>query len=260
MDNGGASTARMLEEAGIGPGMRVLDVGCGPGDVSLRLAAIVGPGGQVTGLDRDDASLVRARERARAEGVGNVEFVSGDLDATILPPGSFDAVVGRRVLMYLPDPRRSLRALGGVLRPGGVIAFQEHDSARVGPDPLPRLHARIHGQIWRTIAHEGGNLHMGLGLAAALRDAGFAIEGIRVEATMLIPEQDNLVSRLATMMIPRMVAAGVATANEHDADQLERQLADERAASDAPLSWETIFAVWARAKQDGPARFTSVRD
>jgi len=226
--------------------MRVLDVGCGLGDVSLRLAALVGSDGHVTGVDRDEAALARARDRAVAAGIGQVEFVAGDLDAEVLPSGPFDAIVGRRVLMYLPDPRRALRALAKVMRSGGLIVFQEHDSARVEGAPLPPLHARLRDMMWRMITHEGGNLHMGYELVPALRDAGFTIEGLQVEASMFIPEQDNLIAKMFPMMMPRLVAAGVATPSDFDLDQLERQLADERAECGVPLSWETIFGAWAR--------------
>lgn len=247
MDNGGAFTARMLAEAGLVSGMRVLDVGCGNGEVSIKLAALVGPNGHVVGVDRDLAALERARERVRIEGHKNVELVAGDLDGGDLPPGPFDAIVGRRVLMYLPNPRRTLRALRALMRSGGMIAFQEHDSARVEANPLPPIHARLHELLWRTIAAEGGNTHMGFELVPALRDVGFDINGVLVDATMLTPELENPVAQVGALMLPRMIAAGVATAGELDPDLLARQLADERERSNIPLSWETIFGVWARA-------------
>src|SRR5438128_110207 len=69
---------RFLEDAGIGPGMRVLEIGSGAGDVALVAAELVGPSGTVTGVDMNGALLEKARERARSAGLGNVTFVVGD--------------------------------------------------------------------------------------------------------------------------------------------------------------------------------------
>ena len=95
-------TERLLRDAGIGAGMRVLDIGCGMGDVSMLAAQLVGPSGQVVGVDLDGLALARARERASALGLANVTFVQSDVtrpDASAL----FDAIVGRLVLQFLPD-------------------------------------------------------------------------------------------------------------------------------------------------------------
>ncbi len=137
---------RPLIDAGVRPGMWVLDVGCGRGDVSLMVRDLVGPDGHVRGVDRDPRPLSAARERARDLGLDNVAFDAVDLGGADLPPGPFDVVVGRRVLMYLPDPADVVRRLATAVRPGGLIVFQESDATitPAGRVPMP-LHERVHG-------------------------------------------------------------------------------------------------------------------
>ena len=113
---GGEFTARLLTDSGIGAGMRVLDVGCGAGDVSLIAAGLVGAGGSVLGIDRDSAPLEAARERVAEAGLANVAFKRCDLNDLPADLGVFDAIVGRRVLMYLADPV-------GVVREVYVVTF-----------------------------------------------------------------------------------------------------------------------------------------
>lgn len=118
-------TRRLFVEAGIGPGMRVLDVGSGMGDVALLAAELVGPTGSVVGVDTNPDVLVAARRRAPE----NVTFVEGDIRQLELD-GEFDAVVGRLVLMYLQDPAEALAQATRNLRSGGVAAFLEPEFAR----------------------------------------------------------------------------------------------------------------------------------
>jgi ubiquinone/menaquinone biosynthesis C-methylase UbiE len=122
----GDSTRRLFEQAGIGPGMKVLDVGSGAGDVALLAAKLVGPTGSVVGVDQNPTVLHTARQRAAAAGLTNVLFVEGDIGAVPLP-ADFDAIVGRVVLMYVADPGAVLRTLVGYLKPGGIVAFSEGD-------------------------------------------------------------------------------------------------------------------------------------
>lgn len=99
-----SSTARrLLEEAGITAGMRVLDVGSGAGDVALLAADLVGPGGEVIGVDANPVILETARARAREAKLANVSFLEGDITSAV-PDGPFDAAVGRCVLFFLADP------------------------------------------------------------------------------------------------------------------------------------------------------------
>ncbi|HWY19521.1 MAG TPA: methyltransferase domain-containing protein [Solirubrobacteraceae bacterium] len=118
-------TRRLLARAGIEPGMRVLDVGCGPGDVSLLLSELVGADGSVVGVERDEQALARARRRADESELHNIEFVCGDFREVELAGGPFDALVWRLVLMYQGDPPAAVRAAARQVRPGGVVVFAE---------------------------------------------------------------------------------------------------------------------------------------
>ncbi len=242
----GDFTARLLTQAGIGPGMRILDYGCGPGDVLLHVARLVGDTGSVLGIDRDAASLATARERARAVGLGNVDVRRADLGTDTID-GPFDAVVGRRVLMYLPDPVATMRALVGALKPGGLVVCQEHDAVMTPGSAMPLpLHTTVHDLIWRTVEREGGDTRMGFRLASVLTRAGLVIEGIRAEALVQTATLRQPTAALVRLMLPRMVRHGVASAEELDLDTLDRRLADELRENDATYVGDVAFGAWAR--------------
>jgi ubiquinone/menaquinone biosynthesis C-methylase UbiE len=157
-------TERFFREAGIGPGQRVLDLGSGVGDVAMLVGKLVGSSGEVVGIERDERSLARARARAKEAGQDNVSFIQSDV-AQILIDKSFDAVVGRFILQFLPDPAGVLRSLTQLLRPGGIVAFQE-------PSFAAFLHLCPHLPLWsagasliyETGRRAGVNLEMGLAL------------------------------------------------------------------------------------------------
>lgn len=119
-------TRRFFEAAGIGLGMKVLDVGSGAGDVAMLAADLVGPRGRVVGVDMNAEILETARARTQAMGFTNVTFIPGDVNEIALE-SYFDAVVGRWVLMHVPDPVALLRTLTARLKPGGIVAFHEND-------------------------------------------------------------------------------------------------------------------------------------
>ena len=93
------------------PGMRVLDVGCGPGTITMDLADIVGPEGRVTALERTDDALDLARAEAAARGTTNVDFVVGNVQDLDLADRSFDVVHAHQVLQHVDDPVRALREM-----------------------------------------------------------------------------------------------------------------------------------------------------
>lgn len=211
-------TRRLLRDAGIAAGARVLDVGCGAGNVTLMLAQLIGDHGYVLGLDRDASSVAAAQSRALQLGVSNVGFVQGELASPPAEHGLFDAAVGRRVLMYQPGPVAAVRGLGRALRPGGLVVFQEHDAsiAPLATSPLP-LHTRVRDWMWRTVEREGANIRMGLTLGSVIVRA----------------------------MLHRIVRQGVATEDEIQVDTLDQRLVMERADAGATYVGELVFGAWA---------------
>ena len=166
-------TKRMLHSAGVRPGMHVLDVGCGVGDVSFLVSEIVGEQGSVVGVDVDRAALKVAEGRRAASGIGNVEFRAGSIACTEFDR-EFDAAVGRFVLMFIDDPTAILRRLRGALRPGGIVAFQEWvgDVHGVSSAMQPLL-CWLLDLLAETFVRSGAHLRMGLDLYPGMLAAGF---------------------------------------------------------------------------------------
>jgi SAM-dependent methyltransferase len=240
-------TERLLFDAGIRPGMSVLDIGCGRGDVSFLVARLVGSQGRVVGVDRDGGAIATARQRAAELGVTNATFVEGDFGDPVELRGAVDAVVGRRVLMYQIDPVAALRRLVTLLRPEGLVVFQEHDGTigALSRAALP-LHAQVRDWMWRTVASEGGNIHIGFELEAIFTAAGLAVEAIRAEAIVQTPTASHASGAIVRAMLPRILAHGVATAAEIDVDTLDERLLAERRAANATYIGELAFGGWAR--------------
>ena len=105
-------------------GMRLLDVGSGPGTITLDLAQAVAPG-EVVGIDIEPQQVERARALAVERGAQNAQFEVGDAYALPFPDGSFDAVFAHAVLIHLHDPLAALREFRRVLRPGGVAGVSD---------------------------------------------------------------------------------------------------------------------------------------
>src|SRR5262249_1212528 len=103
-------TERFFFQAGIGPGQRVLDLGSGVGDVAMLAARLVGPSGEVVGVERDSRSIIRATARVAAAGLHNVNFIQCDVHQ-VVSNKPFDATVGRFILMFLSDPVAALRSV-----------------------------------------------------------------------------------------------------------------------------------------------------
>ena len=223
-------TRRLLERAGIGSGMRVLDLGSGPGDVAFAAARLVGPRGSVIGVDRDPAQVAFAAQRAKADGLANVRFMAGDFRDIELG-SAVDAVVGRLVLMYAADPLDALRRALRNLKAGGVIALQEsivdYDGS-VLIEPRDGLAARAAEWFRAGFAHAGVQPRMGLRLFGLMRAAGLDPS---TEIDMLTPIQQgpdgSLFRCLAAVVrsqLPAIVASGAATEAEIDIETLEQRL------------------------------------
>src|SRR6185312_7587308 len=149
-------TERFFRKAGIAPGMKVLDVGSGVGDVAFLVAELVGRDGKVVGVDMDVAALEKGRKRAEQLKLRNVEFVHGDIRTAALS-GPFDAAVGRLVLLYFADPVAALARIAAQVRPQGIVAFQEMemDEAAVPASYGDSLLRKVVVTICRTFAAAG---------------------------------------------------------------------------------------------------------
>jgi ubiquinone/menaquinone biosynthesis C-methylase UbiE len=108
-------------------GLRLLDVGCGPGTITMDLAEVLGADGHVTALERTDEALDLARAEAARRGTDTVDFVTGDVTALDLPDAGFDVVHAHQVLQHVDDPVRALTEMRRVCRPGGLVAARESD-------------------------------------------------------------------------------------------------------------------------------------
>jgi SAM-dependent methyltransferase len=166
-----AAAARAFEMLGIGPGFRVLDIGCGTGLSLAGLARAVAPAGSVTGLDHAPALLEEAKERVAAAGIAAmVRFDVGDAHALPYADGSFDAAHISRVLIHLTDPDRALREARRVVKPGGRVVAIEPDFDGLRVDHVDPEAVRL------LIAGHSATIHhpaMGLELFRRLDDAGF---------------------------------------------------------------------------------------
>lgn len=240
-------TLRLLREAGLSAGMRVLDIGCGMGDVALLAAALVGESGTVIGVDVNENALAVAQQRARDASGAAPSFVKADLLALPEDLGVFDAIVGRRVLMYQPDTVAATRRLMNRLIPNGVIALQELDMTMVpaGIVPLP-LHDQVNGWLRQMLIAEGADIQMGFHLHEVLTEAGLAVEGVRAEAIVQTPNQHNHLGNMVKGGVDRIIASGAATAADIDIETLQDRLDAERVSTNATYIGDMMFGVWAR--------------
>ncbi len=244
---GGEFTQRLLRDAGLGPGMRVLDVGCGAGDVALLAADLVDHNGEVIGVDHHVGALEAARGRAREQKLENVRFTQADLNDLPDDLGSFDAIVGRRVLMYQADTVKAVERLLPKLRSGGLVVFHEHDTTMVpiSGQPMP-LHHTVQKWMKATIEREGADINMGFNLHAVLTQSGLSVEQVRAEAIVQTPTQQYPVAAIIRAMLPRIVEHGVANADEIDIEALDDRLDAERLNTNATYVGDMMFGVWAR--------------
>jgi SAM-dependent methyltransferase len=244
----GELTEEIFRRAGIGVGMRVLDVGCGPGDVSFLAARLVGPSGSVLGIDRSEDAVKRASARAAEQGLGQCRFAAADVEA-FETDQRFDAVVGRLVLMYLKDPARTLRSLIRQLRPGGIVAFHEIilDSMLCVP-PVPLL-SRVVQWVITAFERSGAELNMGLKLDATFRAAGLSPPEPYAAARPVAGADSAGYAVLAGVtrsLLPAIEKLGIATPAEVAIDSLADRLREATVAADACWLSPVMVGAWAR--------------
>jgi SAM-dependent methyltransferase len=248
-------TERLFREAGIGTGHRVLDLGSGMGDVSMLVAELVGASGEVVGIERDATSIERAQTRVAAAGLRNVSFLNADVN-NIVADRPFDAVVGRYILMFLPNPVSVLRSVLRVVRPGGVLAFQEPSwipMLALG-DRLP-LWSCVLRSIHETILRSGANPEMGLALYPIFQEVGMPAPKMHLEIP-LGSDVDFLrvISELVCSLRPLAEQHNVSLKELGNLDTLPDRICAEVAAANTVVSIVPLLGAWSRK----PARHSGI--
>jgi ubiquinone/menaquinone biosynthesis C-methylase UbiE len=240
-------TERFFREAGIGKDQRVLDLGSGVGDVAMLVAKIVGPSGEVVGVERDQRAIARAKARVAKAGLHNVSFIQSDAcEVTSKKP--FDAVVGRFILMFVPDPVAVLRSLSQLVCPGGIVAFQE-------PSWAPTFAISTHLPLWSAAASlmcdtfrcSGANPEMGLAIYRIFQKAGLPAPTMQMEVPL--GDDPDFIRWMYDVMCslrPQIQQLNMSLEKLGDFDTLPERLQAEVAASNGVTSWMAIVGAWAR--------------
>jgi ubiquinone/menaquinone biosynthesis C-methylase UbiE len=240
-------TRRFFADAGIAPGMRVLDVGSGVGDVAFLAAELVGSTGEVVGTDRSAAALEIARQRAIERSLSNVRFLDGD-PAELSFDRPFDAVRGRYVLQFQADPGAMLGKLAAHVKPGGVVVFHEIDWG--GLDSFPPVPTFDRCCQWgrETMRRHGTETRMGARLYAAFVSGGLAPPTMRRETLIAGPAMNSdilqLMARLIRTLLPQMEKSGVATATDVDLPSLVARIKAEAQSTNSVVIGHGQVAAW----------------
>jgi len=186
--------AELLKQ-GLRPTDRVLDVGCGPGHLSCRMASLV-PGGTVMGVDTDPTLLEQARSAAREQGLSNVDFAQSRAEGMPLADGSADFAYARFVLQHVSQPVDVLREMARVVVPGGKVMIVDTDDGSIMVHPQPEGLAQLLEASREGQARNGGDRHVGRKLSAHLTAAG--LENVQ---TTVVPFTSHMIGNAMWMQI-----------------------------------------------------------
>jgi 2-polyprenyl-3-methyl-5-hydroxy-6-metoxy-1,4-benzoquinol methylase len=243
-------TERLLRGAGIGRGMRVLDLGCGAGDVSMLAAESVGRKGSVVGIDRSPEAITFARERVRSAGLRHIDFeeVSAEAFADAEP---FDAVIGRCVLIHQTDPAALIRAAASLVRPGGVMAFHELFIRRQCVQSLPTVSLWEQAGEWIQAAFQAvaPNHDAGGRLIEHFLRAGLPQPIVFCESPVGGGEDSPLIAWIAGTLesvLPQLAKMRIVTADAIAIEKFEDRLRTAVVAAQSQLVGPAQYCAWTR--------------
>jgi SAM-dependent methyltransferase len=231
--------------------MHVIDLGSGAGDTAMLASRLVGPSGSVLGLEKSPESVALARRRVARAGITNVTFREADVNDlhTLLAGYSgIDAVIGRLILMWVPDPAAVIRTCASTLPPRSLICFVEADLEFDYALPCPPLWSAVREWVTGGIGGLGAENRMGPKLDAAFRAAG--LTGPRMESPAVRTGRAEapawLWVNIVRGMLPVLESLGIASAEQVDVDTLEARMLAELAAVDGVMILPTFTVAWAR--------------
>ncbi|MEV4313738.1 methyltransferase domain-containing protein [Actinocrispum sp. NPDC049592] len=235
------STVSLLRLAGVTTGMRVLDLGTGLGHVARMASDLVGPSGQVTGVDQAESALAVARSRSDA-----VTFLAGDV-RTFEPESPVDAVVCRLVLAYQPDPVEVVRRWMGFLRPGGVLLVMEYDMSGCRGIPHEGLIKDAIGWVDQAFTVVGQSQRLGPDLAGLMDRAG--LRDVKSLGCQLYlrpgdPGGPAMLGGVVRSLLPAIERAGIASAAEVGIDTLQQRLAEQQKTGNTIICPPALVGAW----------------
>ena len=241
-------TEKFFRAAGLKEGMRVLDVGCGMGDVAFLAAEFVGPTGSVTAIDRELTTIEKARARAPQIPLSErVTFEHADL-ANYTDTSKFDAIVGRYILLYQPDPVSVLKKLTTHVRSGGLMVFHEID---FGEPPRAFPEAPLWKKSWLTMSEafrkSGTPPDFGMRIGRAFFDAGLPYPKFQAEVPMVAGPDSYIYGWIAETLrslMPRIEQYGLSTAADMQIDTLAARLKAEAVELGSQLSGPMQVGAW----------------
>ena len=239
-------TAALLASGGIGPGMRVLELGTGLGHVAFQLAAMVGTGGSVVAIDQARALMDVAEARKQERGAANVRFIEADA-REFRDAEPFDAVVARLLLFHLPDAADVVQHHRDALHPGGRMVLIDFDTGTVRAEPPVELVATVIGWIEAAFRSVNANPHIGARLERLLSQAGFAdvaTLGVQPYCAPDAPEGPAMLAGVVRALAAPIVAAGIATDEEIGVETIQQRLSDQLRQHDAVVLLPALVGAW----------------
>jgi SAM-dependent methyltransferase len=226
----GPDTETFLKRAGLQPGMRVADIGCGVGTISCWMAQQVGPDGFVCGIDVSEPQIRESAKSAAAAGLSNVSFQVASAYETGLESSSFDLVFCRFVLMHLTQPQQAILEMARLLKPGGILACEDGDFKRPFTEPYSLAYARLF-ELYRAVIHaRGADPCVGPKLYRMFLSAGLPEPSVTlVQPVFVRGDAKRLPEWTLEECAPAIIEHGLADKREIDeiASELERLAQDE---------------------------------
>jgi len=238
----------LLGHAGIGRGMRVLDLGTGLGHVARIAGDLVGPNGAVVGVDRSAPALGVARQRTEAAGASHVSFVEADVSGWRAPE-PFDAIVGRLVLFHLADPVLAIRQQLENLGQGGLFVALDFDIGAARAHPPVEFLSEVVGWVDRAFAAAGAAPRIGCHLASILIGAGLVdVRTLGIQRYLLPddPTGPALLSGVVRSMADAIARHGIATPEQIGLDTLNDRIREALRRADAVMLPPTLVGAWGR--------------
>lgn len=239
-------SAALLDRVGIGPGQSAIDLGCGPSGIIELLSEWVSPGGRVVGLDADPVHVAMARQLAAARRLSDVEIVAADARHTGLPPGSFDLVHARTLLVNVPEPAEVVAEMVRLARPGGWIASLEPDAEYGLCYPAHPAWTRVSEIFHAAFSRNGADLLIGRRLTELYRVAGLEDIGLEARAGIYRASDSRRTVRPDLVRSMRPVILRLGLADERELDELDRAVREHLDDPHTLVMPHLSFLAWGR--------------